>query len=192
MSGKRNKDLRGRRVKTPHMKKLIVKVVILVVLLVAGYLTYTYFFYTCCAPKPKEKIRPSPKIEDSKLNDPDLLLAWRTWSGLCTNNEGEGGSCWNYTYLYSSGDLNNESGWSDGEKSLTYSAVQRKLDKNIMSQVIKQIRDSGILNKECPVEPVTDYNTTYLINLDNTTREIEFPGCESELNEIDRIIKASE
>ena len=174
------------------MKKLIVIIFISVVLLLAGYFVYRYFFYTCCAPKPKEKISSSPKVEDSKLNDPNLLLARRTWAGLCTNNEGEGGSCYNHTYLYSLGELVTESGWSNGEKSITYPTVQGKLDKNLMGQVLKQIRDSGILNKECPAELVTDYNTTYFINLDNIKKEIEFPGCKSELNKIDKLIDTAQ
>ena len=130
------------------MKKYIIVVLISIVLLFVGYLVYSYVFYTCCAPKPKEKISSSARAEDAKLSDPDLLFARRSWAGLCTNKAGEGGSCYNFTYLYSLGELVTESGWSDGEKNITYPTVQRKLDKNLMDQILTQIRNSGILNKE--------------------------------------------
>ncbi len=55
------------------MKKTLVIITISFVLLLAGYLLYRYFFYTCCALPPKEKINSSAKVEDFQLNDPTVI-----------------------------------------------------------------------------------------------------------------------
>ena len=37
---------------------------------------------------------------------------------------------------------------------------------------------------------VTYYYVDYLINLDGIKKEVQFPGCELEFNEIDKLIDA--
>ena len=170
----------------------------IILLLLAGYLLYSYFFYTCCAPPPKSApVISNEQDSDQILDDPDLLYAKRAFIGLCRTKYGSGGSCHFNTYLYSSGKLVIESGElaimeeSGGEKATTYPTVQKELDKNTMDGIIKQIRDSGIMKKSCEAEMVTDYYIDYLINLDDTKKEFQFPGCESEFKEIDKLINTA-
>ena len=77
----------------------------------------------------------------------------------------------------------------DGEKRVTYPTVEKTLSKATMDKIIKQIRDSGVLTKPCEVELVMDYYVSYFINLDGVQKEIKFPGCEAELNAINKLIE---
>ncbi len=170
--------------------------VAIILLFLAGYLLYSYFFYTCCAPPPKSaSVTTDEQNNDPILNDPDLLYAERAFIGLCRTKSGDGGSCHFNTYLYSSGKLIAESGelamTPDGEKITTYPTVQKELDKNTMDRIIKQIRDSGVMEKSCKAEMVTDYYVSHFINLDGVKKEAQFPGCETEFNEIDTLIDAA-
>lgn len=175
------------------MKKIIVIVAISVVLLLAGYLLYRYLFYTCCALPPKSAVTSNKSNNDPILNDPDLLYAKRALIGFCRTKSGSGGSCHFNTYLYSSGKLIIESGElavvkSGGEKATAYPTINKVLDKNLMDRIIKQIRDSGVMDKSCKAEIIMDYYVDYFVNLDGTKKEVKFPGCESEFNKIDELI----
>ena len=134
------------------------------------------------------------KQSDSIPIDPDLLYSSRTTIGLCRTRQGdEGGTCYSKASLYFSGKLVTE--WSevvmgeDGEKRVTYPTVEKTLSKATMDKIIKQIRDSGVLTKPCEVELVMDYYVSYFINLDGVQKEIKFPGCEAELNAINKLIE---
>ncbi|OGG55147.1 hypothetical protein A3D62_02815 [Candidatus Kaiserbacteria bacterium RIFCSPHIGHO2_02_FULL_49_11] len=167
--------------------------VAVILLLLAGYLLYVYFFYVCCAPSPKSALVISNEQNNNPiLDDPDLLYAERAFIGLCRTKSGDGGSCHFNTYLYKSGKLVIDSGElamaPDGEKTTTYPTTQKELDKNLMDRIIKQIQDSGIMNKPCEAEMITDYYINYFINLDGVKKEVQFPGCESEFKEISKLI----
>ena len=172
--------------------KWAVAVILLLGVALLLYGLYTYFFWTCCAPPPKsEPATVNGTDSSSIINAPDLLYAKRTWSGLCANQEGETGGCSSRTYLYLSGKLVMESDWTDGTKKIINPTTQKELDRNFVVQIIKQIRDFGILDKACKAGLVFDYGANYFINLDGAQKEIEFPGCESELNEIDKLIDSA-
>lgn len=144
-------------------------------------------------------VMPQSSSTDSKSNDtipsdPDLLYSSRTTIGLCRTSQGDnGGTCYSKTSLYFSGKLVSE--WSEvvigevGEERVTYPAVEKTLSKATMDKIIKQIRDSGILTKPCKAELVMDLYVNYFINLDGIEREIKFPGCETELNAINKLIE---
>lgn len=165
--------------------------VAVILLLLAGYLAYRYFFYTCCALPPKSAL--TDVISDDAVSvDPDLLYSTRTTIGLCRTKSGDGGTCYAKTSLYFSGKLITERSEvvlsPDGEKRVAYPAVEKTLNKNTMDRIIKQIRDSGIMNKSCEAEMIMDYYVSYFISLDGTIKEARFPGCKSEFNEIDELI----
>ncbi len=177
------------------MKKSLGIVVLSLALLLAGYLTYRYFFYTCCALPPQPIPVDSNGLDsDSILNDPNLLYAKRAFIGLCSTKSGSGGSCHFNTYLYSSGTLVTESGEVAmepyGEKRTVFPTVRTELDKNLMDRIVKQIRDSGVMAKPCIEEMVTDYYVSYFVNLDGVKKRVQFPGCESEFKEIDKLIES--
>lgn len=157
---------------------------------------YTYFFWTCCALPPKPApITSNESGDTSILKDPNLIYAERAFVGFCRTKSEYGGSCRFNTYLYSSGKLIMESNelvmTPDGEKTIIYPTTQKELDKNLMDRIIKQIQDSGIMDKSCEAEMVTDVYIDYLINLNGIKKEIKFPGCESELKGIDTLIDSA-
>ena len=76
----------------------------------------------------------------------------------------------------------------DGEKVITYPTVQKELGRNLVDEIIRQIRDFGIMNRSCEGEMITDLYVDYFINLDGVKKEIKFPGCELELKEIDKLV----
>jgi len=63
-----------------------------------------------------------------------------------------------------------------------------QLSKETVGNLINQIRLSNIMGKNCEVTPVLDYMSTLKINLDGQIKEIIFPGCEEEVNKIEKLI----
>lgn len=134
------------------------------------------------------------KQSDTVPGDRDLLYSARTTIGLCRTKSGDGGgTCYSKTSLYFSGKLVTEGSevviGEDGEKRVTYPTTEKMLDKTSMDKIIKQIRDSGVLTKPCKAELVMDLYVNYFINLDGIKKEIKFPGCEAELNAINKLIE---
>lgn len=178
------------------MKKTLIIIIISIVLILAGYLTYRYFFYTCCALPPKFTMTTSSGLnEDSVSSNPDLLYSRRATIGLCRTRSGDSGTCYSKTSLYFSGKLVVEGSevamGENGEERTAYPTTEKMLDKKTMDRIIKQIRDSGVLIKHCEAELIMDLYVSYFINLDGVEREIKFPGCESELNEVNKLIESS-
>lgn len=176
--------------------KLAVAAILLLGVALLLYGLYVYVFLPCCPLPPKSAPATSNGTDGNPiLNDPDLLYAKRAFIGLCRTKSGYGGSCRFNTYLYFSGKLIMESDelamTPDGEKVIAYPTIQKELDKNLMTGIIKQIRDSGVMDKSCEAEMVTDLFVDYLINLDGVKKEIKFPGCELELKEIDKLIDSA-
>ena len=133
------------------------------------------------------------KQSDTVLNDPDLLYSARTTIGLCRTKSGDGGTCYSKTSLYFSGKLVTEGSEvvmvEEGEERVTYPTVEKTLSKATIDKIIKQIRDSGVLAKPCEAQPVMDLYVSYFINLDGVQKEINYPGCEAELNAINKLIE---
>lgn len=179
------------------MKKTFGIIIISLVVIIAGYLAYRYFFNTCCVLPPK--IVPSGLTgsgEDSTFDDPDLLYGKRALAGMCRTKYGSGGSCHFNTYLYKSGKLVLESGELAmepyGEKRTIFPTEEKTLDKIAVDKIIEYIRSSGVMDKSCETnEMINDYYTDYFFNLDGVKKEIQFPGCERELDEIDELINVA-
>lgn len=173
------------------MKKFTIIIIILAVLLLAGSilisLTNEWGYEKVFLSRIKQP-------NDTVPTDPDLLYSSRATIGLCRTSQGDnGGTCYSKTSLYFSGKLVMERSevvmGEEGEERVTYPAVEKILSKAAMDKIIKQIRDSGILIKPCKAELVMDLYVNYFINLDGVEREIKFPGCEAELNAINKLIE---
>lgn len=179
------------------MKKTLAIIIISLVVIITGYLAYRYFFYTCCALPPK--VAPSGLIgsgEVSAFDDPDLLYGKRVLAGICRTKYGSGGSCHFNTYLYKSGKLLLESGELAmepyGEKRTIFPTEEKTLDTLAVDEIIERIRSSGVMDKSCETdEMINDYYVDYVFNLDGIKKEIQFPGCERELDEIDKLINVA-
>ena len=176
------------------MKKTFIIIFASAVLLLSGYFVYRYFFYTCCALPPKSAVT-GPKSNDGVLANPDLLYSSRVTIGFCRTKSGDGGTCYSKTSLYFSGKLVIEGSevvmGENGEERTAYPTIEKTLDKKAVDEIIRQIRDSGVLTKPCEAELIMDFYVDYFINLDGIQREIKFPGCETELNKIDKLIGAA-
>ena len=69
-----------------------------------------------------------------------------------------------------------------------YITVTKQLDQETVGNFKNQIKTSKIMERSCESTEVLDYMATYKINLDGKTKEINFPGCENELSEIEKLI----
>ncbi|KKU23205.1 MAG: hypothetical protein UX36_C0008G0005 [Microgenomates group bacterium GW2011_GWC1_46_15] len=150
-----------------------------------GYLLYSYFFYTCCAPE-KDAGQDFGTIDES-FKDPDLTYTKREFSSMCSTPDGEG-SCNFNTYLYLSGKLVIETCYGSTDSA---TVTEKQLSKNQVEKIILAIKNSDVLNKECQHGKAYDYSATYYLNVDGVKKIFEFPECESELREIDTLINAA-
>lgn len=133
--------------------------------------------------------------KDQRLADPNLLFSYISGSGLCRNSKGEQGGCYSYTFLYKSGKYISESGWIGLENEReTQPAVKKKLDQSSMDKIIREIRDTGIMEKSCPAKLIMDASFYYQINLDGTKRVFEASppaDCRDVLSKIDTLINST-
>lgn len=115
----------------------------------------------------------SPTVSD---NPSQILFEKDEGWGPCPPG---GETCTQKTVLYLSGRL-----------VLTGNRNEEKvLSKDVVKQIIAQIRKSGIMSKECSVDfIVTDYLATWKIYLDGQVKTIQSPGCSDELKEIEKLI----
>lgn len=113
-------------------------------------------------------------ISCEKESDEILFQKDASW-GPCPVYPG----CYQNLSLYYSGKLEVV---EEGSDNVTYLGV------DIVQDVIRAIRDSGLLTEECSGPDVMDYGATYYINLDGVNRTIRFPGCEEELDAIEDIL----
>lgn len=143
-------------------------------------------------PPPSNNV-PTPK--DARLADPNLLYASFFSSGLCSNGKGEEGGCYTHIFLYRSGKYIDESGWEGlNNKKETSPAVEKQFTPNMVDKIIKQIKDSGIMDKSCP--PVQNFDAwwNYQINLDGVKKVFaDSPPyeCQKTFWEIDALINSS-
>lgn len=68
--------------------------------------------------------------------------------------------------------------------------VHEKITIENLKKIKNYIRTSNLLHKSCEAPGVVDYAAQYRITLDSITRDIDFPGCESDLKVIDDILNA--
>ncbi|MDP2873927.1 MAG: hypothetical protein Q8N84_01355 [bacterium] len=135
----------------------------------------------------------SPK--DSRLDDPNLLYASFSSSGLCSNGKGEEGGCYTHIFLYRSGKYVDESGWQGrNNKNETMPTVEKQFDQSTMVKIIKHIKDSGIMTKNCPSVQNQDAWFSYQINLDGVKKSFEASPileCQKIFWEIDSLVSSA-
>lgn len=126
-----------------------------------------------------DKCAPVPEVTcvlDKCIEKSDLILFEKDegW-GDCPPDA----ICRQSTKLYYSGELVLE-----GETNM-----RKQLDAETMEKIKNQIKSSDIMNKDCPVGVIiVDYVATYTLNLNGQAKTVNFPGCEEELREIERLI----
>ncbi|KKW00600.1 hypothetical protein A3H89_02100 [Candidatus Amesbacteria bacterium RIFCSPLOWO2_02_FULL_48_11] len=145
------------------MKKYLVIVTFLLAITVGGFVFYKSF-------QTKELSSGNSKPIPFSLVIFEKNEGW----GPCPPG---GGPCSQSTKLYGSGRLVFE-GNENGEKNLS---------KNLVDQVIGQIKQSGIMDNSCEAPIVLDYSAIYKVNLDGQEKTIRFPGCENEIKKIESL-----
>lgn len=132
---------------------------------------------------------------DPRLADPDLLYASLSSSGLCSNGKGEEGGCYTHIFLYRSGKYVDESGWQGrNNKNETMPTVEKQFDQSIVDKIIKHIKDSGIMTKNCPSAQTMDAWFSYQVNLDGVKKFFEASPileCQKIFWEIDSLISSA-
>ena len=166
-------------------KKILLLAVVVAVLGIVGYRLFKNLSVPAPTPPAKEEI---------SLDDPSLLYFKGSGSGECGTPEGEKGGCFNRTYLYISGKLILESGWRAIDDHTPHEAiVEKQLSKNVVNKIISQIKNSGLLTKDCSAtERVYDYWASYQIQVDSIKKAIKFPACQDELDKVDELIKLNQ
>jgi hypothetical protein len=125
------------------------------------------------------------------LEDPNLLYASTFWSGMCRNEKGERGGCYTEIYFYSDGKLVKYSDFiSSNGRENNNPPSETQLGLEAVSEVVKQIKDSMIMTKDCPSRQIMDAGWDYQINLDGVKKSFHNPPdeCRSTFESIDGII----
>ena len=117
-----------------------------------------------------------PSCDSTKSGNGTILFEKNSGWGPCPSD----GPCYQSTKLYYSGKLVMEGS----------TELQKQLSPDEMNELIRTIRATGIMGKECPASTIMDYSATYKLNINNQEKTIEFPGCEFDLLEIEKVIPA--
>lgn len=64
---------------------------------------------------------------------------------------------------------------------------EQNLSPELIKTIYSKIEETGIMQKNCDTQPVLDYIATYKITINNTTKNIQSPGCYFELSSIEKI-----
>jgi hypothetical protein len=115
-----------------------------------------------------------------RLEDPDLLYASTSWAFFCTN-----GPCSSGNYFYKSGKI--------VEIDNSVITAEKQANKDLVNQVIKFIKDSGIMEKNCPPAQIMDAGWSYHINLEGRkwSASNTSDDCEDIFDEIDELINSA-
>lgn len=132
---------------------------------------------------------------DSRLEDPNLLYASFWWAGLCSNEKHESGGCYAQAYLYSDGKFIKISGfvkYNENDLKIEPPPIETKLEADIIIQITKIIKDSGIMTNNCFPQTIMDVGWDYQINLDGVKKSFHNPPeeCKNIFDEIDNIINS--
>ena len=125
-------------------------------------------------PKPAPQLQKNQAITQQKLSPDQVLFEKIEGWGPCTPDK----ICRQSTKLFYSGKLKLE-----GEKN-----IETQIDETNLENIIKKMRFTGIMNRDCSLSPVPDYSATYTLIVDDQRKIIRFPSCQEELREIEKLI----
>jgi hypothetical protein len=172
-------------------RKIILGIILILVIIIMAYVVYNLIFSTCCEPKPAPINSISTK--DQRLADPGLIYASFWWSGLCGNGKGDTGGCYSDLYLYSTGKFIKDVGFVnyDSEKEVN-PAIEMNFTTVIVEQIINKIKDSGVMEKNCPSQQIMDAGWDYQVTINgvkksfhNTSRD-----CQDIFDQVDNLLNS--
>lgn len=167
------------------IKKIKIILLIIAVLLLAGGVV-------CYLSWDSERIITKVKTP-SKLDDPNLVYAYKFWGGLCSNGKGEEGGCYFETYLYNTGKVVKESGFvSYEDKREVNPTIEKDLGTALVDKIIKKIKDSEIMAKDCPPNQVMDAGWDYQININGVKKSFRNPpaACKEVFDQINDLLES--
>lgn len=166
--------------------KIFLRVIVAFLIVFVAYIFYMWIFSTCCEPKP------TPTERDQRLKDPNLLYASSWWAGLCSNDKNENGGCYGDSYLYKNGQFIKKSGFQkyDGPRE-DNQPIEKQLSAVELEQFIRQIKDSGIMTKDCPTALIDDAGWDFQIEIDGVKKSFHnsVNECRDILESIDATLK---
>ena len=166
----------------PRQKLSLATIIIVLFLLVVG--VGAYYLGTKQATIDNNLV--PTKIPTATIVRPTLIVSAIPTSDsektIYVKDEGWGpcppeGICIQKTTLYSSGRL-----VFKGEKN-----GETFLSKDLINQIVTEIKKTGVMNKPCEASIVVDYGVDYKIYIDNQEKSIKYPGCFDELKEIEKL-----
>jgi len=174
----------------PFLKKsLSVIGIILAVLIVLFIVSVIWSLYRG---EDRPALVVAPNTFEIMLADSHLLYASTFSYGMCLSEvTNEDGGCHSETYLSDSGKYIATGFWEGlGDKRIEEPRVEKQLSFAVVNKIIKTIRDSGIMNKQCPDGMTVDASWDYQLQLDGQKKRfINRPvECQPTLEEIDKII----
>lgn len=150
--------------------KVILWIILIVLLGVSVYWLYSLTWDT-------ERIISGVK-PPSRLDDSDLVYASQYWAGLCSRGNEEG-DCYDEIYLYNSGKFIKEAGFvTSGNKREIDPTVEKNLGVTMVNQIIKKIKDSGVMAKDCPPREIMDAGWDYQITIDKVKKSFRNPSLD--------------
>lgn len=153
---------------------LLLLVVVLLILIVGVSTYYLWIIKREHTEIRYNSIHPTPFISPTQSTNAEKIMYKKDESwGPCSVEQ----KCYQNSILYNSGKLVLE-GKNNSEKILS---------KDLMNQIVEEIKKTGVITKSCEAERVLDYDADYKIYLDNLEKSIRYPGCESELHSIERL-----
>lgn len=143
----------------------------------------------CSTPDNPPKTEGTEENTETPIDQTNLLYLSSSWAGLC-GKDGRDGGCYWKTYLYTTGKVLDisvfqEIGGKDeenrNEKQLTHAQVEA---------IIKEIKDSTIMEKACEPVVVMDAGWDYKIILDGKEKSFQNSpdDCKKIFDKLDKLI----
>jgi precorrin-4 methylase len=72
------------------------------------------------------------------------------------------------------------------------STIDKNLGATAVQQVVKEIKDSGVMTKDCPPNTVMDVGWDYQVKLDGTKKDFHnpLPACRNTFDQIDNLLNS--
>jgi hypothetical protein len=131
-------------------------------------------------------------LKEALSADPNLLYSSQYWAGLCSK-DGRSGGCYDELYFFSTGRFVKESGFdTSGNRREPDPTVDKNFGAAAVSQVIKIIKDSGVMSKDCPPEQIMDVGWDHQLNINGVKKSFHNApaACRDTFDQIDNLLNS--
>jgi hypothetical protein len=130
--------------------------------------------------------------KEALLADPSLLYVSESWAGLCSK-DGKSGGCYDGTYFFNTGRFVELSGFTVyNSPEEPNSTIDKNLGTTAVQQVVKEIKDSGVMTKDCPPDTIMDAGWDYQVKIDGVKKDFHNPpsACRDTFDQIDNLLNS--